>query len=80
VEAGRRQAIIISDLRKVKYFCAEDWTAQTGIEFPQEIRFSAQRIFELSSTRDPKNRTPICPCQANLALAQSGHQPADNRR
>jgi hypothetical protein len=39
---------MISDLRKEKYFCAEDWTAQTGIEFPQEIRFLARGIFELS--------------------------------
>jgi hypothetical protein len=35
---------MISDLRKEEYFCAKDWTGQTGLESPREFGFSTHGI------------------------------------
>jgi len=38
---------MISEFQKEKYFCDEDWTPQTGVEFAYEIRLLAYRILGL---------------------------------
>ena|SRR5579871_3908766 len=59
-----------SDLRKEEYFRTGDWTAQTGIEFPQEIGFSAHGILEAFCSAIDAQK-PVCPASANFGKQQT---------